>query len=74
MAKANGGPRFNGHDYHQYMQWVGIHSLVKSLEDLEVNGLAEDFMKTTKSGVSHISKERTSTRSSNILIKPRSQS
>ena len=30
MAKTDGGPPFNGHDYHQYMQWAGIHSVVVS--------------------------------------------
>ena len=46
MAKTDGGPPFNGHDYHQYMQWAGIHSVVVSPEDPEANGLAENFMKT----------------------------
>ena len=46
MAKTDGGPPFNGHDYHQYMQWAGIHSVVVSPENPEANGLAENFMKT----------------------------
>ena len=46
LAKTDGGPPFNGHDYHQYMQWAGIHSVVVSPEDPEANGLAENFMKT----------------------------
>ena len=46
MAKTDGGPPFNGHDYHPYMQWAGIHSVVVSPEDPEANGLAENFMKT----------------------------
>jgi hypothetical protein len=48
MVKAGGGPPFNGHDYHQYMQWAGVHtysSVVVSPEDPEANGLAKNFMK-----------------------------
>ena len=45
MAKTDGGPPFNGHEYHQYMQWAGIHTVVVSPEDPEANGLAKNFMK-----------------------------
>ena len=44
-VKADGGPPFNGHKYHQDMQWAGIRTIAVSPEDPEANGLAEDFMK-----------------------------
>ncbi len=48
MVKTDGGPPFNGHEYHQYMKWAGIHAVVVSPEDPEANGLAENFMKAMK--------------------------
>lgn len=47
MAKTDGGPPFNGHAYHQYMQWAGVRSVVVSPEDPEANGLAENFRMAT---------------------------
>ena len=46
MAKTDEGLPFNRHDYHQYMQWAGIHSVVVSPDDTQANRPAENFVKT----------------------------
>ena len=69
MAKTDGGPPFNGHEYHQYMQWAGIHTVVVSPEDPEANGLAENFMKAMKKvwNIANIEKKATNKSSTNSL-------
>ena len=48
VIKTDGGPPFNGYEFKQYVNWLGVSHRIVSPEDPEANGLAESFMKMLK--------------------------